>query len=1120
LAHAVSRLVGRRPVLLVTPDSATADQVVAELAFWLGPERALLLPADDVRPYESASPHPRLERLRLAALDALRRKLPVAVVAPARALCFRVLRPGTLAQCPVVAPKTTLDPDELAGRLADLGYLGVPRVEDPGTFSRRGDLLEVWPTGAAGPARIELFDDEVELLRGLDPGTRRSTDHLDEIRLLPAREVVLGAAALRRAGRYLADRVDELGYGRRRRQRVLRDLGSGIRFAGCEDWLPALHELAPVLEHARHARLVVLEPARIRVSLDRFEEQIQQGWRRLDDRHRPLVHPEHRYVPPQDVLAALEEAVIVESVVIDDAHDLSCRDNQVLAGAKGELATAAGCLGRWLEDGWRVGLVVGSRARAERLEELLLPHGLQPTRVQSGDVDAWPPGQLVLHRGDLPRGFHSEAASVAVVTADELLGAKLRVQRAFRSSSSFSQVARQASAANFGSLNPGDLVVHQRHGIGRFVSIASVDVGAGPQELVQLEYRGGDRFYLPVWAFDQLSPWRSAGEGRAPRLDRLGGETWEARKRKVRERVLRLAHELIRVEAERRLVERPALIGTTPRYRAFEQAFPYEETPDQLGAIESVLADLAKPVPMDHLVVGDVGFGKTEVALRAAMRVIEAGRQVALLCPTTVLAFQHARTLRERFEAFDVSVGVLSRFSSGADRKQVLSGLKTGDLQVVVGTTQLLGRAVRFADLGLVVLDEEHRFGVKQKERFKRMRTSVDVLSLSATPIPRTLHMALSGIRSFSMIATPPVDRLPVRTSLHRWDDHRVRDEILRELKRGGQVFFVHNRVASIEVVARAVRELVPEADVRVAHGQMDDSDLEEVLVDFVEQRFSVLVCTAIIESGVDMPNVNTILVNRADQFGLAQLYQLRGRVGRSHRRGYCALLVEEGAALTPDATRRLQVLVEHTQLGSGFAVASADLDQRGAGDLLGESQHGHIQAVGFETWVEILEDAMAEARGSSERDRLDPEVELPLTVFLPESYLPDLEERILWYRRLALGRSLEEVRALGEQLEREHGELPDEAHHLVRLLEIKARCRGLGIARCAWLKVRAAVVFSEHTPLSSDALARFLERHAKRVRMSGDRELSVRFSPNEAQKPVFFLHWLLGELERALKPA
>ena len=906
LAHAVSRLAGKKPVLLVTPDSELADQVVAELAFWLGSDRALLLPADDVRPYEGASPHPRLERLRLHALDALRRKLAVVVVAPARALCFRVLRPNTLAQCPVVHPGDTLDPDELAGRLADLGYLGVPRVEDPGTFARRGELLEVWPTGSREPVRIELFDDEVELVRGLDPATQRSTEHLDEVRMLPAREVVLGAAALRRAGRYLAERIDELGYGVRRRQRVLKDLGAGIRFASCEDWLPALHELAPVMDHARAARLVVVEPTRVRASLARFDEQIEAGWRGLDDRHRPLVLPRDRYVPPDEVLAALAEAVAVEPVAIDDAHDLHCRDNGVLAGAKGELATAAGRIGAWLEEGWRVGIVAGSRGRADRLEELLHPHGLHPRRVDTRDVDSWPAGELVLFRGELPRGFHSPSAGIAVVTADELLGAKLKVQRAFRSSRSFAQVARQASVETFGQLAPGDLVVHQRHGIGRFVSVATVDVGTGPQELIQLEYRGGDRFYLPAWRLDQVSPWRAAGEGRAPRLDRLGGETWEARKRKVRERVLKLAHELIRVEAERRLVERPPALGTTPRYRAFEDAFPYEETPDQLAAIENVLADLAKPVPMDHLVVGDVGFGKTEVALRAAMRVVEAGRQVALLCPTTVLAFQHARTVKERFEGFGVEVGLLSRFSSAADRKHVLAGLKSGELPFVVGTTQLLARAVRFHDLGLAILDEEHRFGVKQKERFKRLRTSVDVLSLSATPIPRTLHMALTGIRSFSMIATPPVDRLPVRTSLYRWDEHRVRDEILRELKRGGQVFFVHNRVQSIEVVARAVRELVPETEVRVAHGQLDDKALEQVLIDFVEHRFSVLVCTAIIESGVDMPNVNTILVNRADQFGLAQLYQLRGRVGRSRERAYCYLITKPPQQLTDDARARI----------------------------------------------------------------------------------------------------------------------------------------------------------------------------------------------------------------------
>ena len=626
-----------------------------------------------------------------------------------------------------------------------------------------------------------------------------------------------------------------------------------------------------------------------------------------------------------------------------------------------------------------------------------------------------------------------------------------------------------------------------------------------------MEYRGGDLLYLPASKLDLVYRFRG---GPSATLDRLGSETWENRKRKVRADVLALAHELIRTEAQRRAAPGRASPRASARFRRFEESFPYTETPDQQTAIDAVMADLESDEPMDRLIVGDVGFGKTEVAMRAAMRVVDAGRQVMVLCPTTVLSYQHLRTFRERFGPFGIEVGLLSRFTTPAQSRALKKSLRAGGGRIVIGTTSLMGRGVKIKDLGLVVVDEEHRFGVKQKERLKKLRAEVDYLALSATPIPRTLHMALTGIRAFSAITTPPRDRLPIRTVTARFSPDRIRSDTMRELRRGGQVFIVHNRIGSIEALADTVREFVPEARVAVAHGELAAPELERVLVAFIRGETNVLVCTAIIESGVDIPTVNTILINQADQFGLAQLYQLRGRVGRSHLRAWCTLLVDPGREVTADAAKRLRVIQQHTELGAGFAIASADLDLRGAGDLLGRKQHGHIKAVGFETWVELLEDAIREARGLADRARLDPEVELGWSAHLPESWVPDMEDRLGRYRRLAMARDVSAIRGLIETAEDRHGAPPPEAIALGRLLEVKCRCRALGISRLNWQKHRVVMTFDEVTPIEPAALAALVGAHGKRMAMLDDSAVASRFTPAEAERSFLFLHWLLGLFE------
>ncbi len=1129
-AYALSRLATglRQPLLVVAATRDDAARLHQELCFHLAAPDAppvLRLPGDDVRTWDGVSPHPDIPRQRLAVLDALARGERVVVVASARALQHRLLSPDTFASLHLdLRVGDEIARDKLQRTLADWGYLAVHQVEEPGTVAFRGGIVDVWSPGS-GPVRLDFFDEELDEIRVLHPEVQRSGEKRASVRILPAREAVVSEQAVSRASARMAEAVDAMGGGHGTRRRVLGDLRQGLWFPGAEDFLGALHELVSWSAWwPTDAPIVVVDPPSVDAELERFWGLVHSRWSAVPVDDRAPVLPDWRFEDAATVRAALSRATRFETVAVDDAPDLSCRGNEGLAVGKGELAPVVARLAGWLDEGWRLVLVCDDRTRAERVLALLEPHGL---RLAELPVGRWPePGAFALWLGDLPRGFHSPSERVAIITADELFTRKER-----RRSAHVPRDLKEAVLTSHTQLAQGDLVVHAVHGIGRFVRLRRLALG-GPggveQDYAELEYRGADRMYLPVTRLDQLYQYRAVGDV-VPRLDKLGGETWAARKAKVRDRVLAMAHEILALHAQRQVAEGARYEGEPAAYRRFVEAFPYVETEGQQQAIDEVLADLAESKPMDRLVVGDVGFGKTEVAMRAAMRVAFEGRQVAVLCPTTVLAFQHSRSFAERFEGFGAEVRLLSRFQGPKETREILAGLASGSIDIVVGTHTLLGRNVRFKDLGLVVVDEEHRFGVRQKERIKRLTQAragmpVDTLAMSATPIPRTLYMAMSGLREVSMIATPPPGRREVRTRVAHFDEHRIREEILHELRRGGQVFFVHNRVQSILRLATRLREIVPEARIAVAHGQMSEDELERVLVGFVKQEHNVLLCTTIIESGVDMPNVNTMIVNRADRLGLAQLYQLRGRVGRATRRGYCTLLVPPDTELSGDAARRLQILVEHQELGAGFAIAQADLELRGSGNLLGERQHGNIQAVGLDTYVELLEEAVHAARGEVTRARLDPEVELPVPTLIPEEYVPDLDDRLTEYRRLAVCRTAQQVRDLVSAWEDRYGEPPAPVLNLGWTTEARLRCRELGIERVKFLSLRVELDFHETTPVQPEQIVDLVQQQPDRfqlVRRKGApadepaRRLRVRFTPAEGEHPFRFLHWALRELER-----
>ncbi len=1029
----------RRPILVVVPRQSQADEL-AEALLQLAPELPVATwQAPETLPYDIFTQDRVTAAERTTFLTRLADPAPLVAIVPARGLTQLLPTPAELqSRVLTLTIGTRLTPTALSERLVAAGYAGSPLVQEPGTFSRRGGIIDLWSPGSDEAVRVEFFGDEIDSLRSFDPQTQRSMRRLERVRVLPVSEVPITAY------REAAARLRELQTGSLRPevalewQRLCERLERGQLVPPPEFVLPYVLACATsvLTYHPPAHPVVVVDPGAVHLALEQFERQAEE-LREVSELGGELPKGLPRpYHPPEALWTQLSARPVlwlgtsVSASERSDHSDESAGFSVSVPTVGGRLDALPEQLAPYREAGYSIALAT------EQLERVL--HVLEERTIRC-EPDLTQPGAIAAVRARLPGGWRHDDARLLLLTDRELFGIR-RLPRPIRR-----RRAATGSEDLISRLVPGVYVVHVDHGIARYGGLVNLTVSGVRREYLLLEYADNDRLYLPVDQLDRITLYESFdGE---PKLTRLGSPEWSRVKQRVRQAVRELAFELLQLYAAREATPGIAFGPDTQWDRELEESFPYEETPDQWRAIREVKADMERPRPMDRLLCGDVGFGKTEVALRAAFKAVNNGYQVAILVPTTILALQHYNSFRERLAPYPVRIEMLSRLRSKSEQREIVRGIREGSVDIVIGTHRLLQRDVEFKRHGLVIIDEEHRFGVAQKEHFKRLRTNVDVLAMTATPIPRTLYLALSGVRDLSVIATPPVDRTPVRTFVTPARDAVIREAILRELARGGQVYVVHNRVQTIHQFAAHLRTLVPEARFAVAHGQMPEAELERIVIAFLERAFDVLVCTAIIESGVDIPSVNTIIIDQAHQLGLTQLYQLRGRVGRSHVRAYAYLLYDDRRPLSPEARARLEAIQEATELGAGLQIALRDLEIRGAGNILGPEQSGHIAAVGLELYTQLLARAVQEIReGRPIEDAPSVTIDLPVEATIPPDYCGEEAVRMHLYQRFAGVRSEAQLEELLNEIRDRFGPIPESVRRLADLARLRIWANRLGI--------------------------------------------------------------------------
>ena len=1121
VALGLARLARKAPLLVITPSTADAQTLEQALSFYTETP-VLPFPDWETLPYDSFSPHQDIVSARLRTLRQLQDGLHGIVLVPINTLMQR-LPPAEYIAGRVMSLKAgdRLDREAFREALSRAGYRAVETVYEPGEYALRGALIDLYPMGVDAPIRIDLFDDEIETLRLFDPGSQRTTEKINDIELLPAHEYSLSRSAIacfRENFETLFD-VDP------RQCPLYNDALKAIPSPGLEQYLPLFFEqTASLFEHLSDATQVALMPG-IRDAAEQHWASIEARYANLGvDPTRPLLPPHRAFIASNDIFAAINQHPRVELTRNQDNRHAQVPQARTLpevtinARSKTPLAALEHFLATHPHT--RVLFVVESRGRREALEDLLAPLSLKlPYVTRFADfLDSQRP--YAISEGLITQGLWLENPDLAVVTESELFGEVVRQSRRREKVTDDNEFA----VRHLSELKEGAPVVHQAHGVGRYLGLETLEAGGQASEFLALEYANGAKLYVPVDSLHLISRYSGSADELAP-LHKLGSDQWEKARKKAAEKIRDTAAELLDIYARREAQEGVVYAAPDDEYQRFAASFPFEETPDQQAAIEAVIKDMTSPQPMDRVVCGDVGFGKTEVAMRAAFLAAQSNRQVVVLVPTTLLARQHYENFRDRFADTAVNISLVSRFTQGKTMNDTLERIRNGQTDIVIGTHKLLSKSVELPRMGLLIIDEEHRFGVAQKEKLKTLRAEVDILTLTATPIPRTLNMAMSGIRDLSIIATPPARRLSVKTFVQRHEDGTIKEALLREILRGGQVYFLHNEVKTIENTAEKIRELVPDARVAVAHGQLPERSLERVMSDFYHRRFNVLVCSTIIETGIDVPNANTIIIERADKFGLAQLHQLRGRVGRSHHQAYAYLMTPPPKAMTRDAVKRLEAISASDDLGAGFTLASHDMEIRGAGELLGDEQSGQMETIGYTLYMEMLDRAVKAIRSGKTPNINAPfntgvEISLNLPALIPADYIHDVQQRLVMYKRIANTQNREQLKELQVELIDRFGLLPAPLKNLIRQTQLRQRADQLGIKRLEAGETRGKITFESETPVDPMTLVDLIQRLPQQFRLEGSDTLRFELPMESVDARFKQMEALLDQLNQKVAAA
>ncbi len=1108
----------KKPVLVITKDVISAVNIVNELKVYITEQETtpvMVFPDWETLPYDPFSPYQDIISERLQTLFTLSGLEQGVLVVPVTTVMHRLLpRQYLLANSMLLNVGQSINIETFRKQLSQQGYSFVEQVTEHGEVSVRGSLLDVFPMGAIDPFRIDLFDDEIDSIRLFDIETQRSKEKVDSIRVLPAREVALIDEGIARFRANWRTRFE----GNPGQCPIYSDVSQSIAPAGIEYYLPLFYEETSSLFDYMHDEAIVILDEGIKDAAELFWEDIESRYEQNHyDVERPILPPRDVFLNANDLYTELKQFPQIhistlstesESSVIE--YDTEMPTNlSIDARAKEPLTLLNHFLNTFHG---RVLIAAETQGRRETIMELFKQHDM-PGKVKSWQNFLESDIKFGIAIMPIEHGLIIHEPNIAIITEAQLFGERV-MQRRLRKRK---QQDADAVVRNLTELRVGAPVVHEEHGVGRYLGLMTIDVGGFPGEFIHLEYAEGDKLYVPVAALDYISRYTGLDPENAP-LHKLGSGQWQKARRKAAEKVYDVAAELLELHARRAARQGQAYEFDHNAYQTFVQGFPFEETPGQQDAIDAMIADMRNDKPMDRLVCGDAGFGKTEVAMRAAFIAIQNNKQVAILVPTTLLAQQHYQNFIDRFADWPVRIEMLSRFRSKKESDIALSAMADGKADIVVGTHKLLQSDINFKNLGLIIIDEEHRFGVRQKEKFKSLRAEIDVLTLTATPIPRTLNMALSDLRELSIIATPPSRRLAVKTFVKERSDVLLKEAMLREIKRGGQIFYLHNEVKSIEKTAEEIERLLPEARVQFAHGQMPEKQLESIMLDFYHRRFNVLVCTTIIETGIDVPSANTIIIDRADKFGLAQLYQLRGRVGRSHHRAYAYLIVPPRKAMTADAIKRLEAIEALEELGIGFTLATHDLEIRGAGEFLGEGQSGHIQEIGFGLYMELLDRAV-QAMKEGKHPELDrpldhgAEIDLHVPALIPEDFLPDVHMRLIMYKRIASVKSTNEINELKEEMIDRFGLLPEPVRNLFEISKIKQKARPLGIRKIDLGMNGGRIFFEERATIDPNGIIKLIQSNPSRFRLDGQDKLKINMDLSEIEDRLRILEYLFDEI-------